>query len=64
MSESTGATSLSFPENFDKYDDHFIRSTGRALNGSEIMIHNPDKDGEGEICFRGRNVFMGYYKNE
>jgi len=25
---------------------------------------NPDKDGHGEVCFRGRNVFMGYMFND
>lgn len=25
---------------------------------------NPDKDGNGEICYRGRHVFKGYLKNE
>mmetsp|Transcript_11171 Transcript_11171/g.17623 ORF Transcript_11171/g.17623 Transcript_11171/m.17623 type:complete len:86 (+) Transcript_11171:204-461(+) len=29
-----------------------------------MIIYNPDKDGEGEICYKGRNRFMGYYKNE
>lgn len=24
------------------------------------MIHKPDGDGNGEICFAGRHVFMGY----
>jgi len=28
-----------------------------------MMIDNPDIDGHGEICFRGRNNFMGYFKN-
>lgn len=28
------------------------------------MIYEPDEDGNGEICFRGRNRFMGYYKDE
>lgn len=29
-----------------------------------MIIHNPDKDGVGEICMKGRHRFMGYYKNE
>ena len=28
-----------------------------------MKIDNPDKDGHGEVCMRGRNIFMGYYKN-
>lgn len=28
------------------------------------MIALPDKDGNGEICYKGRNRFMGYHKNE
>ena len=40
-------------------------SVGRALDGVEVKIHEPDPDsGDGEICFRGRNVFMGYLDNE
>ncbi len=29
-----------------------------------MMIFRPDKDGNGEICYKGRNRFMGYYKND
>lgn len=28
------------------------------------MIANPDENGEGEICMRGRNIMMGYLKND
>lgn len=38
-------------------------STGPALEGVELMIHNPDKvTGEGEIWAKGPNVMIGYYK--
>jgi long-chain acyl-CoA synthetase len=38
-------------------------STGPALEGIELIIHNPDKvTGEGEIWARGPNVMLGYYK--
>ena len=33
---------------------------GRPMPGSQIKIFNPDENGMGEICMRGRNVFMGY----
>lgn len=37
-------------------------SVGRVLPGVELLIAHPDADGAGELCMRGRNVFMGYYK--
>ena len=35
-------------------------AAGRSLEGVEIKIDKPDSKGDGEICFRGRHVFMGY----
>ena len=29
-----------------------------------MIIANPDENGEGEICMRGRCMMMGYLKNE
>lgn len=34
------------------------------MPGVKIRIYNPDENGEGEICVRGRNVFMGYLFRE
>jgi long-chain acyl-CoA synthetase len=40
-----------------------IDSTGPAMEGVELMIHNCDrKTGEGEIWAKGPNVMKGYYK--
>ena len=30
----------------------------------EYRIHNPDLDGYGDICLRGRSVMMGYLDEE
>jgi long-chain-fatty-acid--CoA ligase ACSBG len=37
---------------------------GVPLKGTQMKLHNPDDDGTGEICMKGRNMFMGYFKNE
>ena len=64
MSESSGPQTLTDPVTFDKYDKHFLKSAGTAISGTDMIIFNPDKDGNGEICYKGRNRFMGYYKLE
>jgi long-chain acyl-CoA synthetase len=40
-----------------------LESTGPAIEGIELIIHDPDpKTGEGEIWAKGPNVMKGYYK--
>ncbi len=53
MSECTGPTTISPPPH--KYRTGKV---GLALPGSEVKIAS-----DGEICMRGRHVFLGYYKN-
>ena len=38
-------------------------SVGVPIIGEKVKIANPDDNGEGEICVKGPNVMMGYYKN-
>lgn len=64
MSECAGVQTLGDPQHFDKFDDFFLQSTGSSINGTEIKIDNPDAEGNGEICYRGRHIFMGYFKDE
>ncbi|KAG5280469.1 hypothetical protein AALO_G00060360 [Alosa alosa] len=54
MSESTGPHTISCQEGF------CITSCGKEVPGCNTKLDNPDKDGNGEICFYGRHVFMGY----
>ena len=37
---------------------------GTLMPGAEIKLVNPGPNGDGEICYRGRHVFMGYLKQE
>ncbi|CAL4103577.1 unnamed protein product [Meganyctiphanes norvegica] len=58
MSESTGAHTLGV-ENAFKYG-----SAGSTIDGYKTKIHEPDADGNGEICMDGQNVMMGYLRKE
>ncbi|XP_063051685.1 long-chain-fatty-acid--CoA ligase ACSBG2-like [Engraulis encrasicolus] len=54
MSESTGPHCVSWKESFR------ITSCGKEVTGCKTKLDNLDADGNGEICFYGRHVFMGY----
>jgi long-chain-fatty-acid--CoA ligase ACSBG len=56
LSETSGPA---FTNNFSD-----IATVGKSLPGTQGKIMNKDTDGVGEICFRGRPRFMGYWKNE
>ncbi|XP_033634733.1 long-chain-fatty-acid--CoA ligase ACSBG2-like isoform X1 [Asterias rubens] len=58
MSESSGPHTISMP------DCYKMGSAGQCLAGAETKIHDPDKDGIGEVCYNGRHVFMGYLNME
>lgn len=52
MSEATGPITLSVPFKYKTC------KAGWPIHGTEIKIAE-----DGEVCFRGGNVFMGYWKN-
>ena len=39
-------------------------SVGYPLSIMDVKIADPNENGEGEICVRGSNVMLGYYKDE
>eukprot|EP00117_Sycon_ciliatum_P028595 scpid46201/ scgid22946/ Long-chain-fatty-acid--CoA ligase ACSBG2; Acyl-CoA synthetase bubblegum family member 2 len=58
MSECTG------PQTISREGMHRLGSCGAKMNGTEMKILSPDEDGNGEICYRGRHIFLGYLNNE
>lgn len=47
--------------NSDTLSEHL--SVGKACPGLEVKIANPDEDGIGDLCVRGKSVFREYYKD-
>jgi len=39
-------------------------AAGLPLPGVELLIHDPDAEGVGEVWAKGENIMVGYYKNE
>lgn len=59
QTEATARMSTFF---LDDYPDKFD-SVGRAIPGGKFEILSPAANGEGEILYKGPNVYMGYVKN-
>lgn len=59
-----GLSECSATHCLSKLDGFTMNSVGRTLPGSETKIEKPDANGVGEICIKGRNVFMGYIWDE
>lgn len=57
LTETSGAATATFET------DNRVGSVGKPMLGTEIKIHEPDKDGVGEVLIRGGVVFKGYYEN-
>uniref|UniRef100_A0A1A8NAW8 long-chain-fatty-acid--CoA ligase n=1 Tax=Nothobranchius rachovii TaxID=451742 RepID=A0A1A8NAW8_9TELE len=53
MSESSGPHTVSI-------NQYRIGSCGKVMPGCKTKLDRPDEDGNGEVCFWGRHVFMGY----
>ena len=54
MSETTGGHSLS------TIQASSFETSGKNMPGTKTKIINPDENGHGEICCKGRHIFMGY----
>ncbi|MFT7806763.1 long-chain-fatty-acid-CoA ligase ACSBG1 [Arapaima gigas] len=58
MSESTGPHFMSGPRAYR------FMSCGKVVPGCKFKLTNEDREGNGEVCFWGRNIFMGYLNLE
>ncbi|XP_028411292.1 long-chain-fatty-acid--CoA ligase ACSBG2-like [Dendronephthya gigantea] len=62
--ELYGMSECSGPMTVGKARRNLTGACGAAVDGLQMKIHEPDQDGNGEICMLGRHVFMGYLNNE
>ncbi len=62
--EGYGLTETSPIVTFNPPERRRPGSAGKALDGVEVKIYEPDSDGVGEIIVKGPSVMKGYYKNE
>ena len=58
-----GITECSPAVTCNRLDAYKVGSVGIPLPCNEIKIKDPDEDGIGEICVKGKNVMVGYYND-
>lgn len=65
MSELAGPQTFSDPSRFkDLSSIEALKEAGVVLPGLHVSLDKPDAEGNGQICCRGRNNFMGYFKDQ
>ena len=64
MSECSGPETVLEPTNLPSLDSKSLSSCGYKIPGTDLCLFDIDNEGNGEICFKGRNRFMGYFKDE
>jgi len=57
-----GITECSPLVSVNMYADNDYHTVGHHLPCIEVKIHEPDSEGIGEICVKGKTVMLGYYK--
>jgi len=60
--EGYGLTETAPVVTFNPMDPLKYATVGKALPGVTVEIAGPGEDGIGEICVRGANVMLGYYR--
>jgi long-chain-fatty-acid--CoA ligase ACSBG len=60
LCEVYGLTECTGPETYNLPTRMVPGTAGRPAPETELVIREADERGVGEVCFRGRNVFMGY----
>jgi acyl-CoA synthetase (AMP-forming)/AMP-acid ligase II len=57
MSELSGPQTTTNPKAFSNYHSiEALKEAGECYPGLELRISNPDADGNGEVCLRGRSL--------
>lgn len=58
-----GITECSPIVSVDRNQKFLFGAAGLPIPGTEVKIHEPNENGEGEIIVKGDHVMMGYYNN-
>eukprot|EP00161_Ancyromonas_sigmoides_P011089 TRINITY_DN279_c1_g1_i1.p1 TRINITY_DN279_c1_g1~~TRINITY_DN279_c1_g1_i1.p1 ORF type:complete len:676 (-),score=316.18 TRINITY_DN279_c1_g1_i1:91-2007(-) len=61
--ELFGQSECTGPQTVSRKGQNRTGSCGPSMHGTELVIRDPDSNGDGEICYRGRHIFMGYLHN-
>jgi len=57
LSETAAAVTI------QEFPDASLDKAGKPIPGMHIKLFNPNEEGIGEVCMKGRNIFMGYFKD-